>query len=428
MDTSNSWSLCEDGKYMTGMWRNDFNPHDERPGRIEYAECRDAPSRLYPADGDIECYNANWWGSFDRQGYSGCRVGYYLTGLYVTVVDGTILGLHNIEQGKCCRPRSQEGWGECRHIDVSDSFNDRGWSTCPSDFFLTALYRGHCDRLQCLERFHCCSMGELSGSSWINNPVLSVNVRDTSGQLKQCSMNAMDTTPSTSSYECTVLSVQPDDMLVLDTISFDLEDTSSRNVAEPTRIPGFSPTICSARSTPYRCTKWLVATVTQSNSFNIRTGLTTTVKAGHEVVTGGSPPIPIKTKFKQEVALGSTFNVESGWRRSTDISDKTDVSIEVPSNTELTINMMKTVQDLEYTWKGVFKLLGTYSAKWADGQEVVQDVTTALSGPNRDMYAFGRWTYPDTTFIRVIITDNNGNETAGCDHVVGNEITCDLQA
>jgi hypothetical protein len=240
-------------------------------------------------------------------------------------------------------------------------------------------------------------------------------------------MDAMDTTASISSYECTALSVQPDDMLVLNTMSFNLEDTSQPNIAEPTPIPGFIPQICSASSTPYRCTKWLIAEIQRSNSLNIRTGLTTTVTAGYSVQTGGLLP-SIQSTFNQEVAFALAFNVDSGWTHSTTISDKTDVSIEVPSNTQVTINMMKTVQDLEYTWTGVFQLLGTYSAKWANGQEVIQDVTTVLSGPNRDMYAFGRWSYPDTAFIRVIITDSNGNETAGCNHVLGDEITCDLQA
>ena len=107
-------------------------------------------------------------------------------------------------------------------------------------------------------------------------------------------------------------------------------------------------------------------------------------------------------------------------------TDKTDVSIEVPANTEITINLLRTVQDLEYKWKAIFELLGKYSVKWRSNQEIFQDVTTVLSGSKREMYAFGSWSYPDTDALRVVITDKYGNEKSGCEHEPGKAQSCKM--
>ena len=81
------------------------------------------------------------------------------------------------------------------------------------------------------------------------------------------------------------------------------------------------------------------------------------------------------------------------------------------------MHYLRTVQDLEYKWKAVFELLGKYSAKWKNGQENMQDVTTVLTGPKREIYAFGSWRYPGTDLLRVVITDQYGNEKgSGCEH------------
>jgi len=276
-------------------------------------------------------------------------------------------------------------------------------------------------------------MGEfIIGSSWIDNPVISVNIEDTSGQLKQCSMDAMDTTASSSSYECEALANRTD-MLELNGLSFELEEQTELNVAEPTQIPGFTPVICSSHTRPYRCTKWLRTIISDINSLKIGTGLTSTVTTTGSMVIGELVGgVGMEATFDAQISSAHAFNVDSSWTVTNQTEDRTDVSIEVPINTEVTINMMRTVQDLEYKWKSVFQLLGKYSVKWNNGQQLPpQDVTTVLSGPNRNVYAFGRWCYPNTESIRVIITDNYGNEAEGCQHDLmdladGANITCDI--
>ena len=70
-----------------------------------------------------------------------------------------------------------------------------------------------------------------------------------------------------------------------------------------------------------------------------------------------------KRAFSTEVTGISSFNVEASKTKSYSTTEKTDVSIEVPANTKITINLLRTVQDLEYKWKAIFKLLKKCSVK-----------------------------------------------------------------
>ncbi len=97
------WSLCSHGRYMTGLYRN-VRSKSDHIYRLEEAKCTDAPGYLYPAKGDRHCYNHDWWESFSHKGWSTCHNGYYMTGLYRTSGHN----LYNIEESKCCRPKTQE--------------------------------------------------------------------------------------------------------------------------------------------------------------------------------------------------------------------------------------------------------------------------------------------------------------------------------
>ena len=424
---SQGWSYCGHSRYMTGLYRND--PTKSWWTRIhpiyllEEAKCTDAPGYLYPAEGDWECYNHNWWGSFDHKGWSTCNNGYYMTGLYRTSGNG----LHNIEESRCCRPKSQvKSWGSCYNLNVWSSFDRKGWSTCASGYYMAGLYRNSCDNLQCLEEFKCCQMGAYNGDSWVDKPDLVIKVKDTSGQLKRCSMNSMDKSPSSSTYKCEAISDRTN-MLELNALRFDIEDKSPLNVAKPQPVKGFRPVICSAHSNPYKCSKLLTTAISTSSTFKIGTGFSLAVKVGASVEVGaGFLGTGTKTTFSTEVTATSSFNVEASKTKSYTTTDQTDVSIEVPANTEITINLLRTVQDLEYKWKAIFELLGKYSVKYRNNQEIFQDVTTVLSGSKREMYAFGSWSYPDTDVLRVVITDNNGKEKSGCEHEPGKAQSCKM--
>merc|ERR1719162_1115761 len=68
------WSTCNKGSngymYMNGLYRN--NCH--KLYCIEEVDCR--------GDGGDSCYDANWWSSFDKRGWSTCADGSYMSGLY----------------------------------------------------------------------------------------------------------------------------------------------------------------------------------------------------------------------------------------------------------------------------------------------------------------------------------------------------------
>ena len=409
------WSLCEPGKYMTGLWRNHHQTGDERIGRIEWAECRDAPGYLYPTKEDMDCYDHDWSPSFDHQGWSECKNGYYMTGIYSS--NGR-QRLGNIEKARCCRQKSQVKHSpHCYGHDVSGAFDHIGWSKCGSEYYMAGLYRSQCDRLGCIESFHCCRMGAYNGNSWVERPDISIKVKDASGQFKHCSMNAMDKSASSDTYQCKSLSDHTN-MLSMNALRFDIEDKTPLNVAKPEPIKGFRPVICSAHSAPYKCTKALTTAISTSSSLKIGAGFSLAVTFGASVtVSAGFGGSGTETTFSNEITASSSFTVESSRTNTYTTTDNTDVSIQVPAGREIKINYLRTVQDLEYKWKAVFELLGKYSAKWKNGQKIMQDVTTILTGPNREMYAFGSWRYPGTDLLRVVITDKYGNEKgSGCEH------------
>ncbi|XP_028407487.1 uncharacterized protein LOC114530096 isoform X2 [Dendronephthya gigantea] len=417
------WSLCGHGRYMAGMYRN--RKHEKDPiYLLEEAKCVDAPGYLYSSPADQVCYNHNWWKSFDRKGWSTCDNGSYMTGLFRTSGND----LYNIEQAKCCRPKSQaKSWGDCYNKDVKKLFHDQGWSTCKPGYYMAGLYRSSCNKLFCLEKFKCCKMGNYSGDPWMNKPDFVIKVKDTSGQLKQCSMNAMDKSADNNTYKCKSISDRSN-MLALNALKFNIEDKSSLNVAKPEPVKGFRPVICSAYSNSYKCTKWLTTSITTSSTFKIGSGFSLAVKVGLSTeVSSGLLGAGAKSTFTTDVTSTSSFNVESSTTKTYTTTDKTDISVKVPKDTEITINLLRTVQDLEYKWKAIFELLGKYSAKWSNGREIFQDVTTVLSGSKRELFAFGSWSYPGTDVLRVVITDKYGNKKSeGCEHEPGKAKSCNM--
>ena len=202
---------------------------------------------------------------------------------------------------------------------------------------MAGLYRNSCDKLYCLEEFKCCQMGAYNG--WVDllveKPDLVIKVKDTSGQLERCSMSTMDKSPSSSTYKCEAISERTD-MLELDALKFDIEEKSTLNVAKPGLVEGFRPVICSAHSSPYRCTKWLTIEVSTSSTWSIGAGFSMAVKVGASVkVDAGLLGSGTETTFSTEVTRTSSFNVESSKTKTYSTTNKTDVSIEVPANTEL---------------------------------------------------------------------------------------------
>ena len=93
-----------------------------------------------------------------------CLNGYFISRLYRTQDDL----LHNIKEGRCCKPTNLPSscllcYEDC---SISLSFDNRGWSNCDSGFYLTRIYRGGCDKICCIETFKCCSKSGRHVNCW----------------------------------------------------------------------------------------------------------------------------------------------------------------------------------------------------------------------------------------------------------------------
>ncbi|XP_078359278.1 uncharacterized protein LOC144643797 [Oculina patagonica] len=152
------WSTCDSTtEYLTGFFRNDQWQNDPIY-LLEEGTCCKAPAPIQ--DQASTCTNANWWGVLDSiHRWGVCPDGYFLQGLYRTAGNN----LHNIEEGRCCKPDNlPNSYPHCYDHDVSSSFNSKGWINCDDGYYLTGIYRGGCNILHCIDKFRCCKL-ELGG-------------------------------------------------------------------------------------------------------------------------------------------------------------------------------------------------------------------------------------------------------------------------
>jgi len=144
------WSTCDTSReYIRGFYRTGSGAG--KLYNLESANCCTKPSSL---SSSRHCTGGNWWASFDKNySWNRCPTNYFLTGLYRTSGEQ----LHNLEQGKCCRP-SGALHKNCYTQDISKSFDKQGWSQCRESFFVTGLYRGSGNNLYQIEYLSCCQM------------------------------------------------------------------------------------------------------------------------------------------------------------------------------------------------------------------------------------------------------------------------------
>eukprot|EP00656_Telonema_subtile_P048835 TRINITY_DN5926_c0_g1_i1.p1 TRINITY_DN5926_c0_g1~~TRINITY_DN5926_c0_g1_i1.p1 ORF type:complete len:860 (+),score=192.46 TRINITY_DN5926_c0_g1_i1:204-2783(+) len=114
---------------------------------------------------------ADWWTTFDHEGWGVCPKGTLLQGLYRNDCEG----LACIETAQCVTPcagdtplESDPGTfggetGMCYHHSFHDSFDSRGWSRCHQGFFLAGIYRSKSDSLYGLQMGKCCA---IAGQTW----------------------------------------------------------------------------------------------------------------------------------------------------------------------------------------------------------------------------------------------------------------------
>jgi hypothetical protein len=99
------------------------------------------------------CQTANWWSSFDRKGWSTCADGYYMAGLHRT----SCHKLYCIEEAYCCKQARSSGYaGACTNANWWGSFDKEGWSKCPAGYAMAGLYRNGGQELWNIEEAKCC--------------------------------------------------------------------------------------------------------------------------------------------------------------------------------------------------------------------------------------------------------------------------------
>ena len=83
--------------------------------------------------------------SFNNKGWSLCKKDYFMTGIYR---NGGGHQLYRLEEAKCCRPPAVT-WGHCIEYNVRYAFDNIGWTRCPTGYYMTGQYI-----FFSIERFH----------------------------------------------------------------------------------------------------------------------------------------------------------------------------------------------------------------------------------------------------------------------------------
>jgi len=152
------WSLA--GGPITGFYRNQRGCNKLYClEEAMYKKFSDISGMTPSKNIDMTCYTEDWSKSFNSKGWSSCKNGYFLTGLYNS--RGMSQSLSTIEKVQCCKPLKTAGYAKCTRANWWSSFDKRGWSKCPGkDMAVVGLFRNKCDKLYCLEEAKCCSLSK----------------------------------------------------------------------------------------------------------------------------------------------------------------------------------------------------------------------------------------------------------------------------
>ena len=147
-------SKCDNsGYFITGFYRNDRKSKDNLY-LLEEARCCSRPSPWRYSSYLV--LHADWWKILDSNNRWGkCPDGYFLNGIYRN--ENNPGWLHNIEEGRCVKAAdAPSSYSTCYNHNIGTCFDNKGWCTCNSGYYVTGVYRGGCDSLYCMETLRCC--------------------------------------------------------------------------------------------------------------------------------------------------------------------------------------------------------------------------------------------------------------------------------
>ncbi len=144
-----AWFKCPRPFFLKGLKRG---PSGDYLNSLVKAQCAKPFDQF---KGDLKCKRANWWRSFDRQGWSKCQKNYYMAGFFKNHCNK----LYCIEEAYCCKSHYDHGYAHCYNENIGLSFDKKNtWAKCKRNgYFMTGIYRSRCHKLYCMESLKCCN-------------------------------------------------------------------------------------------------------------------------------------------------------------------------------------------------------------------------------------------------------------------------------
>eukprot|EP00656_Telonema_subtile_P042933 TRINITY_DN48_c0_g1_i1.p1 TRINITY_DN48_c0_g1~~TRINITY_DN48_c0_g1_i1.p1 ORF type:complete len:989 (+),score=284.89 TRINITY_DN48_c0_g1_i1:141-3107(+) len=146
------WATCPPGQLMYGLKRSSC----ESLACVEAARCAAPCEGAGEAGKPLEvrhCYHAlDWYGSFDKEGWSKCDPNYALAGLYRSCDS-----LYCLQMAKCCSFKDTR-WAQCEETNWYAKFNAAGWVSAPKNKFIAGFYRGAEHKLAALDKAWSCGL------------------------------------------------------------------------------------------------------------------------------------------------------------------------------------------------------------------------------------------------------------------------------
>ncbi|XP_046863970.1 uncharacterized protein LOC124457823 [Xenia sp. Carnegie-2017] len=152
------WSHCGNiRRFITGFYRSRLTSFKkDEISKLEAARC--CKSTLKYKNRKSICKNGYWVKTLDKPGtWSVCPRGYFLNGLYRSSGNN----LHNIELGKCCKPKGHPNkYVNCYNELTRQTFDKKGWSRCKRiGYYVAGLYKDrNGDWLHNIDKLKCCKM------------------------------------------------------------------------------------------------------------------------------------------------------------------------------------------------------------------------------------------------------------------------------
>merc|ERR1711998_796890 len=145
------WSICKKDHLMIGLRGDGLG---DALYNLAYGVC----AKLAEAGTEFGtmtvragvCYHENWWKKFDYKGGKFCRRGFFVSGLFRSHCNS----LYCIEMAKCCRVKRSQ-WNQCKWVKYSAD-DSTGEATVESPNFIAGFFRDAQHTLDGLTWYRAC--------------------------------------------------------------------------------------------------------------------------------------------------------------------------------------------------------------------------------------------------------------------------------